>query len=83
MLSDLVSSPLQIRRRKQEGWGGFTIKQIDYNQVLTRQGGKRTAQYKAKKEFTEYSTSKAPKGTTELPHRTLTAQYNEEPEEKR
>lgn len=44
--------------------------------------GKEQHNKKLKEEVTEYSTSKAPKGTTELPHRTLTAGYNDEPEEK-
>lgn len=66
MVSDLISSPLQIRRNKQGWGGGFRIQHIDYNQVLARQEGKRTAPQKAERGSQEYSTPKSPKGTTEL-----------------
>lgn len=44
--------------------------------------GKEQHNKKLKKEVTEYSTSKAPKGITELSHRTLAIEYNDKPEEK-
>ena len=47
MARDFVSSLLQIRRSKLEGWEEvFRIKYVDHSPELTRRGGKITVQQK-------------------------------------